>query len=134
MALTIGKLAQLAEVNVETIRYYERIGLLNRPVKPFGGFRTYPSESARRIRFIKRAQQLGFSLKEVSELLLLGEGQCDRVRILAEQKRERIASRINDLTAMRAVLDELIECCLNERSTQHCSLIDSLSDQPPEVR
>lgn len=128
MALTIGKLAQMAEVNVETIRYYERIGLLNRPAKPFGGFRTYPAETARRIHFIRRAQQLGFSLKEISELLQLGDGQCDQVRKFAEQKRGRIASRIEDLTAMRDVLDELIECCLSERSTEHCSLIDALSD------
>ncbi|MCI0667437.1 MAG: MerR family DNA-binding protein [Methylococcaceae bacterium] len=133
MALTIGKLAQLAGVNVETIRYYERIGLLNQPSRPYAGFRTYPAETARRIHFIKRAQQLGFSLKEISELLLLGGGQCEQVRTLAEQNRNRITSRIRDLTAMQAVLDELIECCLSERSVEHCSLIDSLSDKPRDA-
>lgn len=130
MHLTIGKLARMAEVNVETIRYYQRIGLLQQPEKPFIGFRKYPAASARRIHFIKRAQQLGFSLKEISDLLKLGDEQCEQVRQLAEQKRDEIASRIKDLTAMRAVLEELIECCLNDRSTQHCSVIDALSDQP----
>ncbi|MGH8549039.1 MAG: MerR family DNA-binding protein [Methylococcales bacterium] len=132
MALTIGKLARLAEVNIETIRHYERIGLLNQPAKPLAGFRKYPRETARRIRFIKRAQQLGFSLKEISELLVLGDGHCDQVRTLAEQNRDRIASRIEDLTAMRSVLEEMIECCLSERSSQHCSLIDALSDKPSD--
>jgi MerR family transcriptional regulator, mercuric resistance operon regulatory protein len=128
--LTIGELARASEVNVETIRYYQRIGLLAEPRKPPGGIRKYPEESARRIRFIKRAQRLGFSLKEISELLQLGDGHCDQVRKLAEQKRNRIVGQINDLKAMQGVLDELIECCLSDRSTKHCSLIDSLSDSP----
>ncbi len=130
MLLTIGKLARMAEVNVETIRYYQRIGLLKKPEKPSDGFRKYPVATARRICFIKRAQQLGFSLKEISDLLQLGDGQCDQVRKLAERNRDRIASRIQDLTAMRAVLDELIECCLSDRSSQHCSLVDALADKP----
>ncbi len=134
MKLTIGKLAQMAGVNVETIRYYQRIGLLEQPPKPLEGFRKYPADFARRIHFIKRAQHLGFSLHEISDLLRPGDGQCDQVRKLAEQNRDRITRRIKDLMAMQSVLDELIECCLSDRSTEHCSLIDALSDQPGELR
>ena len=133
MALTIGKVAQMAGVNVETIRYYQRIGLINEPTKPLGGFRQYPIQTVQRICFIKRAQRLGFSLKEVSELLLLGGDQCEAVRKLAEYKRERIEARIQDLVAMRSVLDELIECCSSDRSTEHCSLIDALSSKPKDT-
>jgi MerR family transcriptional regulator, mercuric resistance operon regulatory protein len=133
MTLTVGKLAQMAGVNVETIRYYQRIGLLHQPPKPLTGFRKYPEEFARRIRFIKRAQQLGFSLQEISDLLRLGDGQCDQVRKLAEQKRDRVRRRIDDLIAIQGVLDDLIECCLSDRSSEHCSLIDALSDHPNDL-
>ncbi len=72
--LTIGFLAGAAEVNVETVRYYQRFGIIDEPLKPFDGYRVYPPETVGRIRFIKRAKQLGFSLKEISELLELGDG------------------------------------------------------------
>ena len=73
MELTIGRLAQSAGVNVETIRYYQRVGLLKEPEKPAYGYRHYPPDTVARIRFIKRAQQLGFTLEEISELLSLGD-------------------------------------------------------------
>lgn len=129
MSLTIGKLARSADVNVETIRYYQRIGLLEVPRKPFGGFRKYPASDIARIHFVKRAQRLGFTLKEIAELLSLGEGRCDDVRALAEQKRALIDAQIKDLNAMRAVLDRLIHSCIEDDEPKHCSLIDALSDQ-----
>jgi MerR family transcriptional regulator, mercuric resistance operon regulatory protein len=129
MELTIGKLAQSAGVNVETIRYYQRVGLLEEPEKPAYGYRYYPPDTVARIRFIKRAQQLGFTLKEISELLSLGDGRCTDIQALAEQKRDKIDQQIGDLQAMREVLSNLIEACQSDRSSDHCSVIDALSGQ-----
>lgn len=130
MSLTIGKLARRTNVNVETIRYYQRVGLLQQPVKPRDGYRRYPENYIGRLYFIKRAQQLGFTLKEIAELMSLGEGHCDDIRALAEHKRDRIGAQIKDLLAMRDVLDDLIECCHENRSMQQCSLIDALTHKP----
>ncbi len=82
--LTIGRLAKLVDVNVETIRYYQRIGLIDEPVAPLNGFRKYPIKTAEYITFIKRAQRLGFSLKEIAELLKIGDGHYDDIRSRAE--------------------------------------------------
>ena len=127
MFLTIGKLAEQAGVTIETIRYYQRKGLLIEPDKPAIGYRLYPFEAITRIRFIKRAQQCGFTLKEISELLSLDSGHCKDVLKMAEQKRQQIDRQINDLTALRNVLDNLIKGCQTHLSTEHCSLIDALS-------
>ncbi len=129
MNLTIGKLAQSANVNVETIRYYQRVGLLKEPNKPMTGYREYPADYVARIHFIKHAQQLGFTLKEIIKLLLLDEHHCDDVRQFAEQKRAQIEIQTHNLNAMHEVLDHLIENCLKEHSTEHCSIIDALSDK-----
>jgi len=129
--LTIGFLAKAAEVNIETIRYYQRIGLITEPNKPVKGFRTYPTDTLKRIKFIKRAQQLGFSLKEIAELLLLGDGsredQCADVRQRAELKREHIDQQINDLQNLRKTLTKLINSCKNETGTRHCAIVETLS-------
>ena len=130
MSLTIGKLARSANVNVETIRYYQRVGLIEEPLKPLNGYREYPVSYIARVHFIKRAQQLGFTLKEIAELFSFGDGHCGDVRTLAEQKRARIETQIKDLNAMREVLDQLIDACLKERSREHCSIIEAFSDKP----
>jgi len=127
MKLTIGKLAKQAAVTVETIRYYQRIGLLDEPGKPFSGYRHYPPHAIARIRFIKRAQQAGFTLKEIAQLLSLDAGHCADVREIAEQKCQQIDAQIQDLTALRNVLDALVKRCLSDSSAEHCSLIDALS-------
>ena len=129
MKLTIGKLAQLANVTIETIRYYQRKGLINEPVKPATGYRQYPTEVIARIQFIKRAQQSGFTLKEIAELLSLDGKHCEDVQKMAEQKRQQIDKQLKDLTALRNVLDSLVKGCQQDQSTQHCSLIDALSNQ-----
>ena len=128
MKLTIGKLAKQSGVTIETIRYYQRKGLMRKPEKPATGYRQYPSEAIARIRFIKRAQQTGFTLKEISELLLLDSGHCQDVRKMAELKRRQIDKQIKDLTALKNVLDSLVEGCQTDPSTEHCSLIDALSN------
>jgi MerR family mercuric resistance operon transcriptional regulator len=129
MSLTIGKLAQSANVNVETIRYYQRVGLLKEPSKPMTGYREYPVAYVARIHFIKHAQQLGFTLKEIVKLLLLDDNHCADVRQFAEQKRAQIEIQSHKLNAMHDVLDHLIKACLKEHSTEHCSIIDALSDK-----
>ena len=127
MKLTIGKLAKQANVTIETIRYYQRKGLLDEPIKPATGYRLYPSEAIFKIQFIKRAQLCGFSLKEILELISLDSGHCSDVKKIAEKKRQQIDDQIKDLTALRDVLDGLVQGCENNTSVQHCSLIDTLS-------
>lgn len=127
-SLTIGKLALKADVNVETIRYYQRVSLINEPIKPLNGFRVYPLSDIERIKFIKRAQQLGFTLKEIQELINLGEGHCQEIQILAKQKLEKIESHMKDLKSMRKALKGLIiQCETDENSGAHCAIIESLT-------
>ncbi len=125
--LTIGRLANAAEVNLETIRYYQRIGLLVEPAKPQEGYRKYPSEYITRIQFIKRAQQLGFKLVEIAELLQMGDGHCGDVRLRAEQKRQQINQQIRDLENLRATLDTLIDNCHRGSDSGHCPIIETLT-------
>jgi MerR family mercuric resistance operon transcriptional regulator len=129
MTLTIGKLAKQANVTIETIRYYQRKGLLTEPEKPTIGYRQYPPDAVARIQFIKRAQQSGFTLKEIAELLSLDGEHCKDVQKMAEQKRQQIDEQLKDLTALRNVLDSLVKGCQQDKSTDHCSLIDAFSNQ-----
>ena len=126
--LTIGGLAKAAGVNVETIRYYHRRGLLDAPVKPLGGQRRYGPTAASRVRFIKRSQQLGFTLEEVKGLLLLEDGQsCRETRLLAERKLALIEARISDLNRMRRLLKGLIAECAEGLRPRSCPIIATLS-------
>lgn len=129
MKITIGKLAKQANVTIETIRYYQRKGLLTEPVKPATGYRKYPQEAVARLCFIKRAQQSGFTLKEIAELLSLDGKHCADVQQMAEQKRQQIDNQLKDLTALRNALDTQVKGCQQDNSTDHCSLIDAFSDQ-----
>jgi MerR family mercuric resistance operon transcriptional regulator len=124
--LTIGQLATAAGVNVETIRYYQRLGLLDEPMKPIGGHRRYPPEQAKRLRFIKRAQTLGFTLSEVAALLTLEQANaCAETLNLALHKRELIEQKIRGLQQMHAALSELVlQCDLDRRGA--CPIIDAL--------
>lgn len=125
-SLTIGTLARRAGVNIETVRYYQRRGLVGIPRKPPGGVRRYGEDFLTRLHFIKRAQQLGFSLREIRELLTLGDSSCARTRRLAERKRADIDLRLQDLKAMRDMLEKLIYACRAGRRTV-CPIIESLS-------
>jgi len=127
---TIGALATAAGVNVETIRYYQRIGLIMEPAKPTHGFRKYPQDSLEQLLFIKRAQQLGFALHEVAELLALGEGRCQDVRQRAEQKRDKIERQIRDLRALSNTLTELIDACQQGAEKQSCPIVTTLLTHP----
>ena len=125
--LTIGEVAKQAEVNVETLRYYERRGILPIPPRSGANYRRYPETAVRQARSIKRAQGLGFSLDEIRELLSLGDGHCDDVRRVAENQRALVAARIADLAAMQDTLDGLIDRCRNAQVSNHCPLIETLS-------
>lgn len=121
--LTIGHLAKTAKVNVETIRYYQRIGLIDEPLKPPQGYRRYPAPTIERIRFIKRAQELGFSLAEIADLLSLNGQDCFDARVIAEHKHAVIQQRIDDLNAMQRELAKLIKACKENVSGQECCAI-----------
>ena len=131
MQLTIGKLATQSGVTIETIRYYQRFGLLQEPVKPASGYRHYPPEAISKIRFVKRAQKAGFSLKEIAELLSLDGAHCNDVRKLAEQKCQKIDTQINDLIALRQALSTLIKGCEQTTSSEHCPILDSFTSTTP---
>ncbi len=124
--LTIGRLARAAGVNVETVRYYQRVGLLEEPPRPAGGYRTYPPDTVERIRFIKRAQKLGFRLQEIRELLELDETSCRDVQQRARRKREQIDRQIADLQALRNTLDTLIRTCEERGESRACPIVESL--------
>lgn len=129
-ALTIGKLAVAAEVNVETIRYYQHLGLIQEPRKPLQGFRQYPLDDIARVRFIRRAQQVGFTLKEIRELLDLGDAHCQEVQQLARLKIKNIEERLQDLQSMRnALIDLLSQCEATGAKDIHCFLIETLGKE-----
>lgn len=125
--LTIGRLAEAAQVNVETVRYYQRRGLMREPVRPTGSVRRYANDDVRRIRFIKRAQQLGFTLEEITNLLKLEDGRsCRETERLAQQKLSLVEARIADLGRLRKTLRELIGRCESGRGKIACPIIESL--------
>jgi MerR family mercuric resistance operon transcriptional regulator len=124
-----GEVAALAGVNAETLRYYERRGLLDEPPRSVGGYRAYPDSAVDVVRFVKRTQDLGFSLDEIDELLHLADGgpdDCDQVRILAEIKVEELTQRILDLNRMRDSLAELVSTCEFPRRDRRCPMLSSL--------
>lgn len=127
--LTIGILAKHGGVNVETIRYYQRRGLLQEPMKPSGGFRRYPQEALKRVLFIKRAQSLGFTLEEILGLLALDERKaCLETRGIAAHKLELIEQKITDLSKMRKSLARLVRSCDASSSGAPCPIIHLLAD------
>jgi MerR family mercuric resistance operon transcriptional regulator len=129
--LTIGRLAESAEVNVETVRYYQRRGLMREPSRPPGSVRRYSADDVKRIRFIKRAQQLGFTLEEVTNLLKLEDGRsCRETERLAQQKLTLVEARIADLERLRKTLRELIGRCESGRGKMACPIIASLVAEP----
>lgn len=129
MGLTIGKLASTAAINVETIRYYERRGLIRQPDKPGVGYRQYDSATLQRVLFIKRAKTLGFSLDEIDSLLALSEGQCADVQSLAEQKLIRIKAKLHDLQRLEDALQDLVERCSSNADQMHCPIIETLLNE-----
>ena len=126
--LTIGKLASATGTKVETIRYYEQIGLLPTPARSAGNYRTYEDEHLRRLSFIRRARDLGFSIDQVRELMGLAdrrEQSCMAVDVIANRHRDAITRKIADLTALAGELDTLIESCMLNIDLSHRRLYRS---------
>jgi len=124
---TIGTLAKQASVNVETIRYYQRRGLVGEPDRPLGGIRRYTSAHARRLRFIKEAQALGFSLEEVADLLALEDGRhCRDAERLGSRKLAMVRERITQLRRVEKVLTTLVDQCHCNSGKVRCPLIAAL--------
>jgi Hg(II)-responsive transcriptional regulator len=129
---TIGQLAKQAGVGAETIRFYERQGLIERPERQEPGYRRYPADAAARVRFIRRAKELGSSLKEISELLDLRMDpavSCEGVRALAEAKRANIEGKIAALERMGEVLRRLVGACKTAGRTGKCPILEALEYQ-----
>ncbi len=133
--MTIGKAAQNAGVGVETIRFYERKGFIEQPPKPqSSGFRSYPRETIERIRFIRQAQELGFSLREINELLSLRadpSADCTDVREQARGKLEEVDQKIAQLQKIAGALGDLIAACPGKGALRVCSILTTLSVRDP---
>lgn len=130
--LTIGQLAKATSVSVETIRYYERRELLERPERPPSGYRAYPQTYIERIKFIKRAQDLGFTLNEIGELLALSAKQnstCSDVKQKTEAKLQKIRQKIQELRAMQQALESMSSTCSGDsRPTSDCTILELMSN------
>ena len=131
MTLTIGQVAAAAAVNIQTIRYYERRGLVATPRRAASGYRQYGEDAVTRLRFIKHAQELGFSLKEIQELLALRVrhgAACDLVERKTRQKIELVERKIRDLERIRETLHQLAAACAARRPTDDCPILEALED------
>lgn len=125
--LPIGRCAQAAEVNVETIRYYQRRGLMKEPERLLGGIRRYGEADIARLKFIKSAQRLGFSLSQVAQLLKLEDGtHCREAADLATSQVADVRARLADLAQMETALSALVKRCHSRRGSISCPLIASL--------
>ncbi len=130
--MLIGKVATLARVNVQTLRYYERRGLLAEPDRTPSGQRAYPEDAVRRVRFIKRAQDLGFSLTEIEELLRLRDdttASCDEVFGATRTKIEDIDRKLRDLRRMKRALALLASTCTRTGSSRQCPILEALDEK-----
>lgn len=129
--MRIGQAASRAGVGVETVRFYEHKGLIEQPPRPHGGgYRDYPAETVRRIKFVRRAQQIGFSLAEISELLQLQarrDTDCADVRARARAKRAEVQAKIDDLAKIGEALDGLIAACPGAGPVADCSIMEAIT-------
>ncbi len=135
--LTIGKVASQANVSIETVRYYERLGLVPEPPRSESGYRLYDEESVKRLRFIKEAQELGFTLEEIRDLLSLrvdANTSCAEVRQRAEQKVTEIAGKIRSLQAMQAALEGMIAACVEGGGPSGaCPILETIEAQARQL-
>lgn len=132
MALKIGQVAERGGVNLQTIRYYEREGLLPEPPRLQSGYRMFPEDTVRRVHFIKRAQDLGFTLSEIKVLLALRisrKRDSAEVRKLAQAKLSDIDQKIRTLSNMKRVLGDLIERCSGCGPSSECPILDSIDSE-----
>ena len=134
--LRIGQVAKRAGVGIETVRFYERQGLIPEPPRTSSGYRQFPEETVGQIGFIQRAQELGFSLREIGELLDLrtDESTCNAdIRERAEAKIRDVDARIRDLRRMRSKLDEVTRACSASGTAAPCTILNALNDEAPAI-
>ena len=127
--VTIGKLAKQADVSIDSIRFYERKGLLEEPTRTESNYRVYSPDAAKRLRFIKKAQKLGFSLGEIHELIRVSHDSSASkadIKQITEEKIADIRSRITDLTRMLKALEQLDDCCDGDGPLEECPILKSL--------
>lgn len=122
---TIGKLAKSLNLNVETIRFYEREGLITQPIKPISGYRQYDESITGQLRFITKAKALGFTLREIKSLMSM-DNNCSQVELLSRQKLAIIRDKINDLQRLEKVILDMTNTCMQNEDPTHCPIIDSL--------
>ena len=130
--LTIGQLAKSAGVHIQTVRYYERLHLLGPAARASSGYRLYGPEEERRLRFIKNAQALGFTLREIDELLNLrvsSRARCGDVQRKAKEKLQCVEAKAQDLRALARALERLIQTCRAGQPTDHCPILKSLEKE-----
>lgn len=130
-SLTVSQLAKAAGVELSTIRYYERRGLVQPAARRASGYRQYDPDAVRRVRFIRHAQELGFSLEDIAELLALRmntQGSCADVRRRAQHKLSEIESKIISLNRMRSTLESLIASCSEQEPTSECPILGAIDD------
>ena len=131
-ALTIGAVAKRTGLGIQTVRFYEREGLLEEPPRSSSGYRTYDESAVRRLGFIRRAQELGFSLKEIRELISLEQNEdadCDQVRGIANAKLDTIEDKIADLKRMQAALEKVVRSCTGGGTIRDCVIMDCLQTE-----
>jgi MerR family mercuric resistance operon transcriptional regulator len=126
--MRIGQLARSIGVNVETIRYYQRIGLIDLPAKPHSGYRSYNDRDLRRLRFIRRAQRLGFSLEDIRALLELSSSDCQQVQRLALETLDLVKGKLKQLRRIESALTKTIEQCAKRRTSEVCPIIQTLAE------
>ena len=132
--ITIGDVAEAAGVGVETVRYYERRGLISQPARAMGGYRRYGGGHVHRIRFIKRAQDLGFTLEEIESLLKLEDGTDRRsIRRIASARLEETRHRIADLQRIERALSHLLHECETHAKSPRCPIIAAITDAGAEA-
>jgi MerR family mercuric resistance operon transcriptional regulator len=124
-----GELARSVAVSIETIRYYQRIGLLTLPERPCGGMRSYGDEDLQRLRFIRRAQHLGFSLEDIRELLELSGSDCGRVEQLALEKLNLVKAKLRQLRKIESILAKTVKECSSRKGNEPCPIIETLTER-----
>ena len=129
--MTIGMLSQKSETDAQTIRYYERLGLMSKPERTEANYRVYDKDAVLRLNFIKRAKEIGFSLNDIKVLFGMVDGKirrCDHVKDFAETRLEKIRTQIRNLKSMERTLSNLVSQCANSKTLKDCPILDELTE------